>query len=205
MELFTSDEAVMTFVPVAVYWLHSGLYEVYAAALEKYRLHPMKEDARNRVSKLDVVRGVLLQQALQTAISLFLFKLTGEGIKPAEEPGTCSLVSTTRQFFVTAVVMDPWQYLMHHQMHRSLFLYKHVHSRHHRLVVTYAFGAQYNHRVDGLLIETASGTAAFLVSGMWRGRRRLSSPSAPSRELTTTGLPPPLELLHPLPQQRRLP
>lgn len=40
------------------------------------------------------------------------------------------------------------------------------HSRHHRLYVPYAFGALYNHPVEGFLLDTAGTGVAFLVSGM---------------------------------------
>lgn len=40
------------------------------------------------------------------------------------------------------------------------------HSRHHRLYVPYAFGALYNHPVEGFLLDTAGTGVGFLVSGM---------------------------------------
>ncbi|CAN0923666.1 Sphinganine C4-monooxygenase 1 [Linum grandiflorum] len=39
---------------------------------------------------------------------------------------------------------------MHRYMHQNKFLYKHIHSQHHRLVVPYAYGALYNHPVEGM-------------------------------------------------------
>ncbi|OMO79033.1 Fatty acid hydroxylase [Corchorus capsularis] len=47
-----------------------------------------------------------------------------------------------------------------------MFLYRHVHSRHHRMVVSYAFGAQYTHPLEGLLLDTFGGGLAFIISGM---------------------------------------
>ncbi|GER36150.1 sphinganine C(4)-monooxygenase 1 [Striga asiatica] len=64
------------------------------------------------------------------------------------------------------VVMDTWQYFMHRYLHHNQFLYKHVHSQHHRLVAPYAFGALYNHPLEGLLIDTGGGALSFLLSGM---------------------------------------
>ena len=40
------------------------------------------------------------------------------------------------------------------------------HSRHHRLYVPYAFGALYNHPVEGFLLDTAGTGVGYLVSGM---------------------------------------
>lgn len=51
-------------------------------------------------------------------------------------------------------------------MHQNKFLYRHIHSLHHRLVVPYAFGALYNHPLEGLLLDTIGGALAFLLSGM---------------------------------------
>lgn len=64
------------------------------------------------------------------------------------------------------LVLDTWQYFMHRYMHHSKFLYKHIHSQHHRLVVPYAFGALYNHPLEGLLLDTIGGALSFLLSGM---------------------------------------
>lgn len=62
--------------------------------------------------------------------------------------------------------MDAWQYFMHRYMHHNKFLYRHIHSLHHRLIVPYAFGALYNHPVEGLLNDTVGGALSFLLSGM---------------------------------------
>lgn len=62
--------------------------------------------------------------------------------------------------------MDTWQYFIHRYMHINKFLYKHIHSKHHTLVVPYAFGALYNHPLEGLLLDTVGGALSFLVSGM---------------------------------------
>lgn len=64
------------------------------------------------------------------------------------------------------LVLDTWQYFMHRFMHHNKFLYKHIHSQHHRLVVPYAFGALYNHPLEGLLLDTIGGALSFLLSGM---------------------------------------
>lgn len=71
-----SDELLGTFVPIAVYWLYSGLYVALDGVerLDGYRLHPREEAlAKNAVSRGAVVRGVLVQQAFQVAVSLTLF------------------------------------------------------------------------------------------------------------------------------------
>ncbi|KAK1313266.1 Sphinganine C(4)-monooxygenase 2 [Acorus calamus] len=165
LSLLASDEVLGTFVPIVVYWVYSGLY-MTMGSLNNYRLHSKKdEDTKNLVPKGKVVRGVLLQQTLQASVSLLSFRIMGTS-NTQQTPPPPPLIVTARQFIVAMFVFDTWQYFMHRIMHHSRFLYKHLHSRHHRLVVPYAFGAQYNHPIDGLLIETASGAVAFLVSGM---------------------------------------
>lgn len=64
------------------------------------------------------------------------------------------------------VVFDTWQYFVHRYMHLNKFLYRKIHSWHHRIVAPYAFAAQYNHPIDGIVTETLAGAMAFLMSGM---------------------------------------
>ena len=45
-------------------------------------------------------------------------------------------------------------------MHVNKFLYKKFHSYHHRLYVPYAFGALYNHPVEGFLLDTLGAAIA---------------------------------------------
>ena len=73
MELF-SDEALAIVVPILVYWVYSGMYMALGQSMDKYRLHPRKqEDSKNLVSKRDVVMGVLLQQLVQAAVAAAVF------------------------------------------------------------------------------------------------------------------------------------
>ncbi|KAG2337672.1 hypothetical protein BDR05DRAFT_1004845 [Suillus weaverae] len=58
------------------------------------------------------------------------------------------------QFLLAMFVFDTWQYFLHRLMHTSQYLYRKVHSVHHRLYVPYAFGALYNHPVEGFLLDT---------------------------------------------------
>ena len=70
------------------------------------------------------------------------------------------------QFFIAMLVFDTWQYFVHRYMHLNKFLYRNFHSWHHRLTAPYAYGAQYNHPIDGILTETVAGALAFFISGM---------------------------------------
>lgn len=76
MDLPLSDELLGTFMPVVVYWLYSGVYMLFDG-LENYRLHSkMDEDIKNLVSKGAVVKGVLLQQAVQVVVAILLFNVS---------------------------------------------------------------------------------------------------------------------------------
>lgn len=63
-------------------------------------------------------------------------------------------------------VMDAWQYALHRAFHESRFLYRHFHSHHHRLYVPYAFGALYNHPLEGLLLDSAGAALSHAVALM---------------------------------------
>ncbi|KAG6131660.1 hypothetical protein E4U38_003837 [Claviceps purpurea] len=70
------------------------------------------------------------------------------------------------QFFVAVFILDSWQYFLHRLMHMNRWLYTTFHSRHHRLYVPYAYGALYNHPLEGFLLDTLGAGIAFKVTGM---------------------------------------
>lgn len=72
------------------------------------------------------------------------------------------LAQTGFAFFL----IDTWQYFLHRLFHTVPFLYRHFHSVHHRLYVPYAFGALYNHPVEGLLLDSLGAVIAHSLSGM---------------------------------------
>ncbi|XP_041014686.1 sphinganine C4-monooxygenase 1-like [Juglans microcarpa x Juglans regia] len=164
MGISISDELLGTFVPIVVYWVYSGIY-VLLGSFENYRLHSKKDEyEKNLVSKGTVVKGVLLQQIVQAIVAILLFTVTQD--EGAVDGPRSSLFVLARQFITAMLVLDTWQYFMHRYMHHNKFLYKHIHSQHHRLVVPYAFGALYNHPLEGLLLDTIGGALSFLLSGM---------------------------------------
>lgn len=165
MEFAVSDELLGTFVPILVYWIYSGMYAMLGS-MDSYRLHTKKdEEEKNLVSKRAVVKGVLFQQTIQAAVAIVLFKVTGDDAASASNQQS-SLIVLASQFLTAMLVLDTWQYFMHRYMHHNKFLYRHIHSLHHRLVVPYAFGALYNHPIEGLLLDTIGGALSFLLSGM---------------------------------------
>ena len=76
-EEYVSDEVLGTFMPILVYWVYAGAYHYVIPPLEKYRLHSIEEEEkRNLVTLPQVVRGVLLQQAVQAFVALSLFAVS---------------------------------------------------------------------------------------------------------------------------------
>lgn len=192
MDVLRSDEFLSIIVPLVVYWIYSGFCEILGRS-DKYRLHSRSyEETNNLVLKREVIKGVLLQQAIQATIALTLFKvsycyacvhvhigilinratrfvnqLTGADDNNADSKNLNPTITVIAvQIFVAMLVFDTWQYFVHRCMHLNKFLYRNFHSWHHRLAAPYAYGAQYNHPVDGILTETLAGAVAFFVSGM---------------------------------------
>lgn len=70
------------------------------------------------------------------------------------------------QFGIAILILDTWQYWLHRVFHQNKWLYVTLHSRHHRLYVPYAYGALYNHPVEGFFMDTLGAGCAYLITGM---------------------------------------
>ncbi|KAH8728166.1 fatty acid hydroxylase superfamily-domain-containing protein [Phaeosphaeriaceae sp. PMI808] len=70
------------------------------------------------------------------------------------------------QFIAAIVIIDAWEYMLHRAMHMNKWLYVTFHSRHHRLYVPYAYGALYNHPLEGFALDTLGAGLAYLLTGM---------------------------------------
>ncbi|CAK7268483.1 Sphingolipid C4-hydroxylase sur2 [Sporothrix epigloea] len=103
--------------------------------------------------------------------------LSGESARSAEVPAFASWelalakaiywgIIPTFQFWFAVLFMDAWQYFWHRAMHLNRWMYVHWHSRHHRLYVPYAYGALYNHPVEGFVLDTAGAGLAYKLSFM---------------------------------------
>ncbi|GBG84908.1 hypothetical protein CBR_g39369 [Chara braunii] len=164
---YLSDEMAAVIMPLVVYWLYSGLYHLVEvlvpSGVKAYRLHTWDESSKNLTSVPKVVGGVLLQQALQAGVAVALFVFDDSTQRSQPEPDTWVQIG---QLLVAMFIMDTWQYFCHRWMHVNKFMYRHFHSVHHRLTAPIAFGALYNHPVEGLLMDTVGGALSFLLSGM---------------------------------------
>jgi sphinganine C4-monooxygenase len=68
------------------------------------------------------------------------------------------------QMLFALFIVDTWQYFLHRLMHTNKFLYRTIHSVHHKLYVPYAFGALYNHPVEGVLLDSVGAALAERIS-----------------------------------------
>ncbi|KAI2760689.1 hypothetical protein DTO012A8_9634 [Penicillium roqueforti] len=246
---FLPDNILSLVLPVIAYWVLSMIYHYLDVNdyFVEYRLHtPAEVLKRNKVTRWEVVRDVVLQQVIQTVAGLAFLYFDAEETVGREEydvavwaqrlriaqkafPSLLALVGVdaislgksvsqsgytmlagalaggsypdvtqsiildngaeavapaftswelavasfiywyfipTLQFMLAISIVDTWQYFLHRAMHLNRWLYVTFHSRHHRLYVPYAFGALYNHPVEGFLLDTAGTGIGFLVSGM---------------------------------------
>ncbi|XVF03351.1 hypothetical protein REPUB_Repub04eG0253500 [Reevesia pubescens] len=162
-----SDEMLGALIPIVVYWVYAGIYLGLGSWCENYRLHSKKEeDEMNLVSKKEVVKGVLLQQFLQVITFLLLSLVTGGNNDEASAMQSSSFIDIARQVVIAMLVMDTYHYFFHRFILHNKFLYRYIHSHHHRLVVPYPFGAIYSHPLEAFLTDIIAGSLALILSGM---------------------------------------
>ncbi|KAI7955884.1 hypothetical protein MJO29_007283 [Puccinia striiformis f. sp. tritici] len=202
-----SDPTFSVIVPLLAYWVVSIVFTVLdkleIPAIEKYRLHePAELTKRNKVTPAQVIKAVILQQLIQTALGLFYLDSSPSDILNRDYlqeiknyAPTISLIirillppkhanwvlinygqSLTQwaywwglpilQFLWASFVLDTWQYFWHRAFHINQFLYKHIHSVHHRLYCPYSYGALYNHPLEGFILDTLGAVIAHWASGM---------------------------------------
>ncbi|KAF7042274.1 LOW QUALITY PROTEIN: hypothetical protein CFC21_051921 [Triticum aestivum] len=171
-----SDEAVAAVVPILVYWAYSGVHTAlgHGRVMAKYRLNTKaEEDSKNTVSKRAVLGNVLMQHLMQLVAVTVLTPRGAGGATTGDSPATASssYLTAAHQIAVTVVLYDAYGYAWHRPAHRSRFLYRHLHSWHHRLVVPYAFGVKYGHPVEALITDKAGASLAILASGMSSSQR----------------------------------
>ncbi|THU83860.1 hypothetical protein K435DRAFT_688726 [Dendrothele bispora CBS 962.96] len=75
-------------------------------------------------------------------------------------------VIPTMQLLMAMFIIDTWQYFLHRFMHVNKWFYKRFHSWHHRLYVPYAFGALYNHPLEGFALDSLGAALAEYLTGM---------------------------------------
>ncbi|XP_039132538.1 sphinganine C4-monooxygenase 2-like [Dioscorea cayenensis subsp. rotundata] len=161
-----SEEMLSTLVPPVVYWVVSGIYALLAIYLNEYRLHPKGDaETNNSVSRTTVIKGVLIQQAMQMVVVYMATKIRAkEGLAAKEQQPSLPVMAV--QWVIAMIVLDTWQYFTHRYIHINRFLYKHIHAVHHAQIVPYVYGALYGHPLESLIVDIIGGTLAYLISGM---------------------------------------
>lgn len=180
---FISDQNLALAAPVVGYWVFSSIFhivDVYELA-EKYRIHtPQEIVSRNRAKLGTVIRAVILQHVLQTALGIVLNyyeppQYTGhenfQVWKLSQQLKVSSQIASIVYYWAIPAVkilmaffiMDTWEYMLHRIMHMNKFLYKHLHSVHHRLYVPYAYGALYNNPLEGFVLDTVGAAIGYFA------------------------------------------
>jgi sphinganine C4-monooxygenase len=185
---FISDKHLSLALPIIAYWFYSAIFHFLDLqtwpCLAKYRLHPPEEVLkRNRVTRWQVVRDVFVQQLGQIIVGVIVLRTEAdEGLPdhslalrqlqspPWNLPNLASaevvywgLLPILRQV-IAICLLDAWEYWIHRLMHVNKFLYRHIHIRHHRLYVPYAYGALYNHPLEGLILDTVGTAIAMKIA-----------------------------------------
>ncbi|KAI9483003.1 MAG: fatty acid hydroxylase superfamily-domain-containing protein [Benjaminiella poitrasii] len=160
---------------------------------EQYRIHTIGEmEKRNKVSFSRVLCMVSLQQIIQVILGLLVLhpvdpvkcaleqenslqwwtgfflsgKLIGLNLSFYLASVVYWIIIPIIQFVLAMIIMDAHQYFFHRLFHINKFLYKHIHSHHHRLYVPYAFGALYNHPIEGFLLDSVGAALAAELTRM---------------------------------------
>ncbi|KXZ49918.1 hypothetical protein GPECTOR_19g369 [Gonium pectorale] len=163
----TLEFALMFYQPLA-YWLVAGVFDILdhlkLPFTERYKVVRREPGRGNTITRRQVILRVLLQQFIQTLLSLAMFVF---------DPDQCDrctirtgLLHRASKFVLGMFVMDAWQYWIHRLMHTNTFLYKHLHSVHHTLMIPYAYGALYNSVLEGLILDSLGGVFTLYAAGL---------------------------------------
>ncbi|KAJ2959060.1 hypothetical protein NQZ79_g5422 [Umbelopsis isabellina] len=180
---FMSDSALALVAPLVVYWVYSLFFHFLSKAeipwVERYRIHDPEDMKRNKVSVQEVIRGVIFQQVLQTVLGVLVLEdesssvatfLTTENITSVVS-NILRIISVksyiVEQFGMPAYidVLTTISSLLQHYLIPAFQFFVAI-SHHHRLYVPYAFGALYNHPVEGFVMDSVGATLAFTLSGL---------------------------------------
>ncbi|KAF8978970.1 hypothetical protein BDQ17DRAFT_1550336 [Cyathus striatus] len=176
-----SDQVLTLAAPVLAYWVYALFFHYLDNRdwkwLQKYRFHESAEvAARNSPSLTRVFWAVILQQIIQTGLGIVWLSEEKPTLRFLEDFSSDAVIGIayyiywwaipTLKFGVAMFIMDTWFYFGHRFMHMNEFLYKNIHSVHHRLYVPYAIGALYNHPVEALVLDSLGAAIAEAVTGM---------------------------------------
>lgn len=163
---FTTDQWLTVILPPIFYWIYSYIFylcSVYnITSVELHRI-PTNQKMRppNRITVRHVLFTVLVQHFVQVLSAIALVLVDGP---PDFSPGPLHIECI--KVLAACFILDSYQYWMHRAMHVNKFLYRHIHSVHHQLTVLYAFGALYNHPLEGFIMDTLGTGLAAVILGL---------------------------------------
>uniref|UniRef100_A0A7R9VB25 Fatty acid hydroxylase domain-containing protein n=1 Tax=Chlamydomonas euryale TaxID=1486919 RepID=A0A7R9VB25_9CHLO len=161
-----SPEFGLLVTPLLVYWALAVFYDVLdhldLPITRRFKVVRKVRGRENIPSKRQVVTRVLVQQLAQFVVAYVAMVLDCD---QCAKRTAGNVAQTALQFLFGMLVMDTWQFWIHRTMHVYPVLYKHIHSHHHQLLIPYAWGALYNHPLEGLLLDTLGGLVT-LYGGM---------------------------------------
>lgn len=183
-----SDGITALALPIIAYWTYSTMFhllDVYKL-FEAHRIHPSEEMlSKNRATVYEVVRDVIFQHIIQTVMGLVAFSVDSVQYTGFENAQMWSvrqsvpdvvptwLIYVVYWYGISVVKMsvaflmiDTWQFVLHRFMHQHIWFYKHFHSRHHQLYVPYAYGALFNHPLEGLMLDTVGTGLSSILLGL---------------------------------------
>ncbi|GAA5804483.1 hypothetical protein HPULCUR_009978 [Helicostylum pulchrum] len=165
-----SDEVLALWVPIVAYWSYSTFFHFVMKAnlafFEQYRIHTIGDmEKRNKVSLSRVLSMVALQQVIQVILGFLVLHPVDPVRYVIEEENTLRwlsglFLSVTNRLgmsfhlanilakFVYWIIIPAIQFV-------SAMLY-----------VPYAFGALYNHPVEGFLLDSLGAAIAIEVTRM---------------------------------------
>jgi len=141
------------------------LQHVIQALLAWWWTEEMEADELQELAKIKNIEGLVFRTASliwSEKQALHFTLLRGEEAVSFVYWWAIPLAQLGFAFFV----IDTWQYFLHRLFHVNKFLYKHFHQTHHRLYVPYAFGALYNHPIEGFVLDSVGAVLAEAVCFM---------------------------------------
>ncbi|KAM0914324.1 hypothetical protein ACQ4PT_011532 [Festuca glaucescens] len=159
MAFGVSNDILSIFVPLVVYWVYSAMYmalDGLGAGIGKLPAPPQGGRGHQEPGLQARCPQERPPSAGRPGRRL---ELHHKGRHPArhhkgnnnsKQP---ALPVVALLFIVAMVVLDTYQYFVHRYMHTNKFLYKHIHSRHHTIVVPYGFGVLYDDPLQGFFMD----------------------------------------------------
>ncbi|KAL9632287.1 MAG: hypothetical protein Q9204_003853 [Flavoplaca sp. TL-2023a] len=124
-----------------------------------------------------------------TSLELTLAKFTLDYLYPAW------------QYTLALIVVDTWIYFTHRLCHINRTLYRIVHAQHHRLYVSYAYGAVYAHWLETLFLDILSFVLAGEIAKLTARQSMVFGARHIPKQFSFPQPPKPKEKLTPNPSQ----